>query len=190
MLAWRFFKVMETMLPALVRHPIANRHNHSMHLYGTSYDGPHKGDADNSIVMKILRSKTCTLTALLVPVSMTGYPTFRDDDLHTLTQSDTFHIDENEILADIRCSCLTGGRFCLSGTHWLLEYDVNSKYWLDEHGHPRTGALARYNGQIRSVRSLLRAERLRLAALSQDPRRPRRLVARADSRLEDHDFTM
>ncbi|KAF3036979.1 hypothetical protein E8E11_000871 [Didymella keratinophila] len=126
-----------------------------MNLYGINYSSPRKGDAEKGILIKTLPSETFTLTALLAPVSMTGYPTFGDDDLHTLSQSDTFRVDENMIPEDIRCSCLTGGRFCLSGAHWLLEYDVNSEYWLDEHGQSKTGALARYTGDKSGNRNVI-----------------------------------
>lgn len=104
--------------------------------------------------MKTVPDKTYTLTALLAPVSMTGYPTFREDELHTLAGSDTFHTDEDKVPTDIRCSCFAGGRFCLSGTHWLLEYDVNSKYWLDEFGQPKIGASKRYTGKKKGNRSV------------------------------------
>lgn len=125
-----------------------------MHLYGTRYSSPRNGDAGNGIVRKILPSRMFTLTALLAPVPMTGYPTFREDDLHTLTGSDTFQINGDNILTDIYCSCLTGGRFCLNGTHWLLEYDVNREYWLDKFNQPKTGALMRYTGKKKGHRSV------------------------------------
>jgi hypothetical protein len=137
----------------------------TMHLYGINYSSPRKGDADDSIVTGILPSKTFTLTALLAPVSMTGYPTFRDDDLHSLNQSDTFHIDEDNIPTDIRCSCLAEGRFCLSGTHWLLEYDINSEYWLDEFGQPKIGALARYTGKKKGNRSVVIGDGKRICCI-------------------------
>jgi hypothetical protein len=126
-----------------------------MHLYGTNYSSPRKSNADNSIVMKILPSNTFTLTALLAPVSMTGFPTFRADELHTLKESVTFHINAERIPADIRCSCLESGRFCLSGTHWLLEYDTKSEFWLDEYGQPKAGSLARYTGKKKGHRSVV-----------------------------------
>ena len=125
-----------------------------MHLYGVNCSSSHKSDCGSNIVMKTSPGKTFTLTALLAPVSMTGYPTFRDDELHTLTGSDTFHIDEDKIQTDVRCLCFAGGRFCLSGTHWLVEYDIKSEYWLDEFGQPKIGALSRYTGKKKGNRSV------------------------------------
>jgi hypothetical protein len=79
--------------------------------------------------------------------------------------SETFHIDENKIRADIRRSCLTGGRFCLSGTRWLLEYDVNSEYWLDERGQPKTGALTQYTGKKKDNRSVVIGDGKRICCI-------------------------
>lgn len=147
MLVLQLLKSIKQMLPAITKQLVSSTGVHTMHLYGTHFRSARKSDADDSIVMKDLSSDTFTLTAKLAPVSMTGFPTFRENELHTLTKSDTFHIDADKVPADIRCSCLAGGRFCLSGTHWLLEYDVDSEYWLDEFGQPKTGALTRYTGK-------------------------------------------
>ena len=70
-----------------------------MHFYGHNYSSIRKGDADRIIVMKTPPSNTFTLTALLAPVLMTGYPTIREDELHALTESATFHIDADKIPA-------------------------------------------------------------------------------------------
>ncbi|KAF1927094.1 uncharacterized protein M421DRAFT_181619 [Didymella exigua CBS 183.55] len=86
---------------------------------------------------------------------MTGSPTFRADELHTLQESTAFHIDANKIPTDICCSCLQGGRFCLSGTHWLLEYGPNSDFWLDEHGKPRKSSLIQYTGKKQGNHSVV-----------------------------------
>lgn len=126
-----------------------------MHLYGTKYVSSRKGKADNSIVMKIPSSNTFTLTALVAPVSMTSFPTFRVDELHTLKQDVTFHVDANLIPADIRCSCLQGGRFCFTASHWLLEYDRGSEFCLGEDGQPQKGSLIRYTGTKKGHRSVV-----------------------------------
>lgn len=126
-----------------------------MHLYGTNYGSPRKGNADNSIVMKVLPNNTFTLTALVARVSMTSFPTFQTNELHTLKETVTFHIDAGKIPADICCSCLHGGRFCLIASHWLLEYDPSSEFWLGEDGEPRTGSLIRYTGQKKGNRSVV-----------------------------------
>lgn len=95
------------------------------------------------------------LTALVAPVSMTCFPTFEADELHKLQETVCFHIETNKIPEDIRCSCLHGGRFCLTADHWVLEYDHCSPFWVGEDGLPRVGALVRYTGMKKGGRSVV-----------------------------------
>lgn len=101
-----------------------------------------------------------TLTALVAPVSMTSSPTFRAGELHTLQESTCFHIEAEKIPRDVRCSCLSGGRFCLTADHWVLEYDPDSSYWLGEDELPRVGNMIRYTGFKKGGRSVVIGERI------------------------------
>lgn len=107
------------------------------------------------LTKKIPQTEMLTLTALLAPVCIAGFPTFREDEFHTLKESTCFHIEAGKIPEDIRCSCLHGGRFCLIAEHWILEYDPCSPYWLGEDGQPRDGSLIRYTGFKKGSRSVV-----------------------------------
>jgi len=78
--------------------------------------------------MKLQDTNLFTITALVAQVSMTSFPTFHADELHTLEESVCFHIDAHKIPQEIRCSCLQGGRFCLHAEHWLLEFGPDSPF--------------------------------------------------------------
>lgn len=125
----------------------------TMHLYGTNHRNKRQ-QSNSDIVMKIPDGNMLTLTALVAPVSMTSFPTFRADELHTLEESVCFHIEADKISQEIRCSCLQGGRFCLYAEHWLLEFGHGSLFWLGEDGLPRAGSLIRYTGLKKGGKSV------------------------------------
>jgi hypothetical protein len=127
-----------------------------MHLYGIKYRLSQKREAIINIMSKHKEpAEVLTLTALVAPVSMTSFPTFRADELHSLEREACFHVKSDEIPEDIRCSCLEGGRFCLIAAHWVVEYDDSSPLWLDENGLPRVGSLIRYTGVKKGGRSVV-----------------------------------
>lgn len=147
-------KIIEKFHQDSPRHFIHLAHS-EMHLYGSQHRYSRKKDTDMSVLTKKTPpTEMFTLTALVALVSMTGFPTFRADELHTLQESTCFHIEANKIPEDTRCSCLRGGRFCLTADHWVLEYDPCSPFWLGEDGLPRAGFLIRYTGFKKGGRSV------------------------------------
>ena len=108
--------------------------------------------------MKLPKTNMLALTALVAPISMTGFPTFCGDELRTLKEGVCFHVKTDKISDDIRCSCLHGGRFCLIAEHWLVEYGPGSSLWLGEDGEPRAGSLIRYMGTKKGGRSVVTGE--------------------------------
>ncbi len=124
-----------------------------MYLYDTIHN-TQRQNAHTGMSIKDLKHNMFTLTALVALVSMTGFPTFRADEFHTLEESVCFHIEADKIPHDVRCTCLQRGRFCLNAEHWLLEFGPGSLFWLDEYGKPRSGSLIRYTGLKKGGRSV------------------------------------
>jgi hypothetical protein len=125
-----------------------------MHLFITKH---HYTKLHNYIKWVIFRgfltAKVFTITALVAPVSSIDGATFSANELDELQETICFHIEAKKIPKDIRCSCLHGGRFCLTARHWVIEYDMTSSLWLGRDGQPRVGSLIHYDGVRKGGRS-------------------------------------
>ncbi|KAJ8115740.1 hypothetical protein OPT61_g2674 [Boeremia exigua] len=126
-----------------------------MHLYSTICRYARQQDGCTDTTMKTPKRSTLTLTALVAPISIGGFPTFRADELHTLKESVCFHIEADRIPNDIRCECLQEGRFCLHAEHWLLEFGHDSLFWPSKDGKPHPGSLIRYTGLKKGGKSVV-----------------------------------